>query len=243
MQEQTLLKHPPAPRLLPVRGRPRAARRAPRLLDKAPLVAQGHLQASSTVGGRKRSGSRTPESPGPTVAPGDSQAGAGLTPAPQGDRAGVETAPPSGRSLIPHSPKGQPRLLPTAAQPQAWALPRTLLPPPEPHGTPQPQPGCLCPGAEQPRALRAYVPTPRTEEAAWAASALTFLLVLLTLAVLYTRLHRRFHKSQSLYWAAADQEPLSAVLKRRLLAPPGRRKKRHRQRRLLLRAASSESSA
>ncbi|CAM5164439.1 unnamed protein product [Eretmochelys imbricata] len=44
---------------------------------------------------------------------------------------------------------------------------------------------------------------PRTEEAAWAASALTFLLVP-TLAGLYTQLHHTFHKSQSLYWAPGD---------------------------------------
>uniref|UniRef100_A0A4W3IPQ3 Tumor protein p53-inducible protein 13 n=1 Tax=Callorhinchus milii TaxID=7868 RepID=A0A4W3IPQ3_CALMI len=46
-----------------------------------------------------------------------------------------------------------------------------------------------------------YVPTPRTEEAAWAAAALTFLFVFLTVAVLYTRLYRKFIKSHSLYWA------------------------------------------
>ncbi|XP_074869832.1 tumor protein p53-inducible protein 13 isoform X2 [Carettochelys insculpta] len=106
-----------------------------------------------------------------------------------------------------------------------------------------------CQRGEPPQARpapRPYVPTPRTEEAAWAASALTFLLVVLTLAILYTRLHRRFHKSQSLYWAPSDagQEPVSAVLKRRLLAAPSRRKKRPRpqQRQLLLQEGSSESS-
>ncbi|XP_078080981.1 uncharacterized protein tp53i13 isoform X2 [Mustelus asterias] len=46
-----------------------------------------------------------------------------------------------------------------------------------------------------------YIPTPRTEEAAWAAAALAFLFVFLTLAVLYTRLYRKFIKSDSLYWA------------------------------------------
>ncbi|XP_050785241.1 tumor protein p53-inducible protein 13 isoform X2 [Gopherus flavomarginatus] len=84
------------------------------------------------------------------------------------------------------------------------------------------------------------------EEAAWAASALTFLLVVLTLAVLYTRLHRKFHKNQSLYWAPSDagQEPLAAILKRWLLLAHGRHKKRQRpqQRRLLLQGPSSESS-
>lgn len=43
-------------------------------------------------------------------------------------------------------------------------------------------------------------PTPRTEDAAWAAMALTFLLVLLTLATLCTRLHRNFRRGESIYW-------------------------------------------
>lgn len=50
------------------------------------------------------------------------------------------------------------------------------------------------------------MPTPRTEEAAWAASALTFLLVLLTLAVLYTRLHRKCRRGPSLYWMTGGEE-------------------------------------
>ncbi|KAM9117565.1 tumor protein p53-inducible protein 13 [Pangshura tecta] len=91
------------------------------------------------------------------------------------------------------------------------------------------------------------MPTPRTEEAAWAASALTFLLVVLTLAILYTRLHRKFRKSQSLYWAPSDagQEPLAALLKRRLLSAHRHKKRprtRPQQRRLLLQGPWSESS-
>lgn len=66
--------------------------------------------------------------------------------------------------------------------------------------------GCACPSqaspapraAAPPRAARG--PTPRTEEAAWAAMALTFLLVLLTLATLCTRLHRNFRRGESIYW-------------------------------------------
>lgn len=50
------------------------------------------------------------------------------------------------------------------------------------------------------------MPTPRTEEAAWAASALTFLLVLLTLAVLYTRLHQKCRRGPSLYWMTGGEE-------------------------------------
>ncbi|XP_033028490.1 tumor protein p53-inducible protein 13 [Lacerta agilis] len=76
------------------------------------------------------------------------------------------------------------------------------------------------------------VPTPRTEEAAWAASALTFLLVVLTLAVLYTRLHRKCRRGRSLYWTTSTEEgsdTVAAVIKRRLLSAQSRRKKRSRQ--------------
>ncbi|XP_022365738.1 tumor protein p53-inducible protein 13 isoform X2 [Enhydra lutris kenyoni] len=99
---------------------------------------------------------------------------------------------------------------------------------------------CRCPGeaspapraAAPPRVARG--PTPRTEEAAWAAMALTFLLVLLTLATLCTRLHRNFRRGESIYWepTADSQDTVAAVLKRRLLMPP-RRVKRSRRRPLL----------
>ncbi|XP_012512759.1 PREDICTED: tumor protein p53-inducible protein 13 isoform X1 [Propithecus coquereli] len=77
-------------------------------------------------------------------------------------------------------------------------------------------------------------PTPRTEEAAWAAMALTFLLVLLTLATLCTRLHRNFRRGESIYWGPTgdSQDTVAAVLKRRLLMPV-RRVKRSRRRPLL----------
>uniref|UniRef100_UPI00398F8520 uncharacterized protein tp53i13 n=1 Tax=Pristiophorus japonicus TaxID=55135 RepID=UPI00398F8520 len=75
-----------------------------------------------------------------------------------------------------------------------------------------------------------YVPTPRTEEAAWAAAALTFLFVFLTLAVLYTRLYRKFIKADSLYWAPVPgidgQESVADIIKRRLIRFGKRRKKR-----------------
>lgn len=97
--------------------------------------------------------------------------------------------------------------------------------------------GCACPtraslaprAAAPPRA--ALGPTPRTEEAAWAAMALTFLLVLLTLATLCTRLHRNFRRGESIYWGPTmdSQDTVAAVLKRRLLIPP-RRIKRSRGR-------------
>ncbi|XP_054428943.1 tumor protein p53-inducible protein 13 isoform X2 [Pteronotus mesoamericanus] len=100
--------------------------------------------------------------------------------------------------------------------------------------------GCACPNQASP-ALRAVVPrrtargpTPRTEEAAWAAMALTFLLVLLTLATLCTRLHRNFRRGESIYWGPItdSQDTVAAVLKRRLLMLP-RRVKRSRRRPLL----------
>ncbi|XP_060115042.1 tumor protein p53-inducible protein 13 [Heteronotia binoei] len=89
------------------------------------------------------------------------------------------------------------------------------------------------------------VPTPRTEEAAWAASALTFLLVTLTLAVLYTRLHRNCRRGQSLYWTMSGEdgrETVATVIKRRILSAQSRRKKRLRQQKVLLQTTSSESS-
>ncbi|XP_032135238.1 tumor protein p53-inducible protein 13 isoform X1 [Sapajus apella] len=100
--------------------------------------------------------------------------------------------------------------------------------------------GCVCSSqaSPAPRAAAppqaARVPTPRTEEAAWAAMALTFLLVLLTLATLCTRLHRNFRRGESIYWGptADSQDTVAAVLKRRLLLP-SRRVKRSRRRPLL----------
>ncbi|XP_069470038.1 tumor protein p53-inducible protein 13 [Ambystoma mexicanum] len=97
-------------------------------------------------------------------------------------------------------------------------------------------------------AVDTFVRTPRTEEAAWAAAALMFLFVLLTLAVLYTRLWRKFRKSQSLYWARSSdeegQETVSAVIKRRLTVGQARRKKRqtYKKRPLIFYENVSDSS-
>ncbi|XP_049717133.1 tumor protein p53-inducible protein 13 isoform X3 [Elephas maximus indicus] len=126
-------------------------------------------------------------------------------------------------SLLPGGPEGN-------------ASSRTQAQGPKGQGSPG---GCACPSqvspapraAAPPRAAR--VPTPRTEEAAWAATALTFLLVLLTLATLCTRLHRNFRRGESIYWGPTDdsQDTVAAVLKRRLMPP--RRVKRSRRRPLL----------
>lgn len=122
-------------------------------------------------------------------------------------------------------------------QPRSNASSRTEAQIPNGQGSPG---GCACPNqaspapraAGPPRVARG--PTPRTEEAAWAAMALTFLLVLLTLATLCTRLHRNFRRGESIYWGPTSdsQDTVAAVLKRRLLMPP-RRVKRSRRRPLL----------
>ncbi|XP_072834769.2 tumor protein p53-inducible protein 13 [Pogona vitticeps] len=124
-----------------------------------------------------------------------------------------------------------------------------------------PATGCPCPGGDLRKAHGLLgkavkglpgrgaprVPTPRTEEAAWAASALAFLLAVLTLAVLYTRLHRKCRRGRSLYWTTAGEEgqdTVAAVLKRRLLSAQARRKKRPRPlpQRPLWSETSSDSS-
>lgn len=46
----------------------------------------------------------------------------------------------------------------------------------------------------------------RTDEAVWAAAALGFLLVLLTLSVLHTRLYRNCRTPSSLYWRESQQD-------------------------------------
>uniref|UniRef100_A0A8C4S8M3 Tumor protein p53 inducible protein 13 n=1 Tax=Erpetoichthys calabaricus TaxID=27687 RepID=A0A8C4S8M3_ERPCA len=82
--------------------------------------------------------------------------------------------------------------------------------------------------AAPPRSV--HLPTPRTEEAAWAAAALGFLLVILTLAVLHTRLYRGCQRGPSLYWPAQQHEfheydSVAEIVKRRLQLG-GRRKRK-----------------
>ncbi|XP_041731334.2 uncharacterized protein tp53i13 isoform X1 [Coregonus clupeaformis] len=70
-------------------------------------------------------------------------------------------------------------------------------------------------------------PTPRTDEALWAAAALGFLLVLLVLSVLHTRLYRHWRTTPSMYWhdPKQDYDRVADVIRRRLKMP-GRRKRR-----------------
>uniref|UniRef100_A0AAZ3QQY0 Tumor protein p53-inducible protein 13 n=1 Tax=Oncorhynchus tshawytscha TaxID=74940 RepID=A0AAZ3QQY0_ONCTS len=71
------------------------------------------------------------------------------------------------------------------------------------------------------------LPTPRTDEAVWAAAALGFLLVLLVLSVLHTRLYRHWRTTPSMYWhdSKQDYDRVADVIHRRLKMP-GRRKRR-----------------
>uniref|UniRef100_A0A3B3DB09 Tumor protein p53-inducible protein 13 n=1 Tax=Oryzias melastigma TaxID=30732 RepID=A0A3B3DB09_ORYME len=61
--------------------------------------------------------------------------------------------------------------------------------------------GKPCASGKRPAAGNRGSPrTPRTDEAVWAAGALGFLLILLTLSVLHTRLYRHWRTTPSLYW-------------------------------------------
>ncbi|XP_027003933.2 tumor protein p53-inducible protein 13 isoform X2 [Tachysurus fulvidraco] len=74
------------------------------------------------------------------------------------------------------------------------------------------------------------MPIQRTNEAVWAAAALGFLLVLLTLSVLHTRLYRNCRAPSSLYWREShqDYESVADIIRRRLRMV-GRRKRRASQ--------------
>lgn len=48
--------------------------------------------------------------------------------------------------------------------------------------------------------------TPRSDEAVWAAASLGFLLILLTLSILHTRLYRHWRTTPSLYWHDPQQD-------------------------------------
>ncbi|XP_026195724.1 tumor protein p53-inducible protein 13 isoform X2 [Anabas testudineus] len=83
--------------------------------------------------------------------------------------------------------------------------------------------------------------TPRTDEAMWAAAALGFLLILLTLSVLHTRLYRNWRTMPSLYWhdPRQDYDSVADVIRRRLRIAKRRRKRGRRQECVLLPSSSS----
>ncbi|XP_034460649.1 tumor protein p53-inducible protein 13 isoform X1 [Hippoglossus hippoglossus] len=83
--------------------------------------------------------------------------------------------------------------------------------------------------------------TPRTDEAVWAAAALGFLLVLLTLSVLHTRLYRHWRTTPSLYWhdPRQDYDSVADIIRRRLRLAKRRRKRGRRKECVLLPSSSS----
>ncbi|XP_061924045.1 uncharacterized protein tp53i13 isoform X1 [Entelurus aequoreus] len=82
---------------------------------------------------------------------------------------------------------------------------------------------------------------PRSDEAVWAAAALGFLLVLLTLSVLHTRLYRHWRTMPSLYWhdTRQDYDSVADVIRRSLQIAKKRRKRGRRQECALLPGTSS----
>ncbi|PWA20450.1 hypothetical protein CCH79_00003581, partial [Gambusia affinis] len=83
--------------------------------------------------------------------------------------------------------------------------------------------------------------TPRTDEAVWAAAALGFLLVLLTLSILHTRLYRFWRTTPSLYWhdPRQDYDSVADVIRRRLRIAKKRPKRGRRKECVLLPSSSS----
>lgn len=65
---------------------------------------------------------------------------------------------------------------------------------------------CDCNKARATVVNKGFPRTPRTDEAVWAAAALGFLLVLLALSVLHTRLYRHWRTTPSLYWHDPQQD-------------------------------------
>lgn len=105
---------------------------------------------------------------------------------------------------------------------------------------------CDCTKASEAEAQAAAVGnglqrTLRTDEAVWAAAALGFLLVLLALSVLHTRLYRHWRTMPSLYWhdPSQDYDSVADVIRRRLRIAKRRRKRGRRQECVLLPSSSS----
>ncbi|XP_068441747.1 uncharacterized protein tp53i13 [Clinocottus analis] len=100
--------------------------------------------------------------------------------------------------------------------------------------------GCDC-GEDSDAVNKALLRTPRTDEAVWAAAALGFLLILLTLSVLHTRLYRHWRTTPSLYWRdpQQDYDSVADVIRRRLRITNKRRKRGRRRECVLLPSSSS----
>ncbi|XP_077421122.1 tumor protein p53-inducible protein 13 isoform X2 [Vanacampus margaritifer] len=101
---------------------------------------------------------------------------------------------------------------------------------------------CACGKGAKGRATFVSLPsTPGSNEAVWAAAALGFLLVLLTLSVLHTRLYRHWRTMPSLYWhdPQQDYDSVADVIHRRLQIAKRRRKRGRRQECALLPSSSS----
>lgn len=81
----------------------------------------------------------------------------------------------------------------------------------------------------------------RNDEALWAAAALGFLLVLLTLSVLHTRLYRHWRTSPSLYWhdPKLDYDTVADVIHRRIQMAKRRLKRGRRKECIFLQSSSS----
>lgn len=94
-------------------------------------------------------------------------------------------------------------------------------------------------GADRGRA--GFQRTPRTDEAVWAAGALGFLLVLLTLSILHTRLYKHWRRGTSLYWhdPRQDYDTVADVIRRRLRLSKKRRRRSRKQECVLLPSSSS----
>ncbi|KAK5929162.1 hypothetical protein CgunFtcFv8_010417 [Champsocephalus gunnari] len=101
---------------------------------------------------------------------------------------------------------------------------------------------CECSEGSGAAAVNPGLPrTPRTDEALWAAAALGFLLILLTLSVLHTRLCRQWRTTPSLYWhdPQRDYDSVADVIRTRIRIANRRRKRGRRQECVLLPSSSS----
>lgn len=100
---------------------------------------------------------------------------------------------------------------------------------------------CECSEGGTGEQSRGFQRTPRTDEAVWAVGALGFLLVLLTLSILHTRLYKHWRRGTSLYWhdPRQDYDSVADVIRRRLRSAKKRRKRSRKKECVLLPSSSS----